>query len=102
MTLILLTVIIRQKKKVFGSYYVLKNIGRVGRDFFFFFFLNYFYPLTPLTPTIPLSWMASIKVCLVVIVFICIYCTSVHPEIDNLMVRELIFREACQYWSKNS
>ena len=24
-----------QKKKVFGSYYVLQNIGRVGRDFFF-------------------------------------------------------------------
>ena len=28
--------------------------------------------------------MASIKVCLVVIVFICSNCTSVHPEIDNL------------------
>ena len=38
--------------------------------------------------------MASIKVCLVVIVFICINCTSVHPEIDNSMVGELIFRTA--------
>ena len=46
--------------------------------------------------------MASIKVCLVVIVFICIYCTSVHPEIDHLMVGELIFREARLFWSKNS
>ena len=27
--------------------------------------------------------MTSIKVCLVVIVFICMNCTSVHPEIDN-------------------
>ena len=36
--------------------------------------------------------MASIKVCLVVIVFLCINCTSVNPEIDNLMVGELIFR----------
>ena len=25
---------IRPPKNVFGSYYVLKNIGRVGRDFF--------------------------------------------------------------------
>ena len=38
--------------------------------------------------------MTSIKVCLVVIVSICINCTSVHPEIDNLMVGELIFRMA--------
>ena len=38
--------------------------------------------------------MASIKVCLVVIVFICINCTSVHSEIDNLMVGQLIFRTA--------
>ena len=36
--------------------------------------------------------MSSIKVCLVVIVFICSNCTSVHQEIDNLMVGELIFR----------
>ena len=35
--------------------------------------------------------MASIKVCLVVIVFICCNCTSVHPEIDKSMVGELIF-----------
>ena len=36
--------------------------------------------------------MASIKVCLVVIVFIyaVIVLRSVHPEIDNLMVGELI------------
>ena len=34
--------------------------------------------------------MASIK--LVVIDFICINCTSVHPEIDNMMAGELIFR----------
>ena len=27
--------LVRPKKKMFGSYYVLKNIGRVGRDFFF-------------------------------------------------------------------
>ena len=43
--------------------------------------------------------MASIKVCLVVIVFICIKCrppASVHPEIYNLMVGELIFRAATQ------
>ena len=38
--------------------------------------------------------MASIKVCLVVIVFKCSKCTSVHPEIDNPMVGELIFRTA--------
>ena len=38
--------------------------------------------------------MASIKVCLVVIVFICSNCTSVHPEIDNLMVGELTSRTA--------
>ena len=38
--------------------------------------------------------MASIKVCLVVIVFIYSNCTSVHPEIDNLTVGELIFRTA--------
>ena len=34
--------------------------------------------------------MASIKVCLVVIVFISINCTTVHPEMDNSMVGELI------------
>ena len=38
--------------------------------------------------------MASIKVCLVVIVFICSNCASVQPEIANLMVGELIFRTA--------
>ena len=38
--------------------------------------------------------MASIKVCLVEIVFMCINCTSVHPEIDYLIVGELIFRTA--------
>ena len=32
---------------------------------------------------IPWSWMASIKVCPVVIVFICSNCTSVHSEIEN-------------------
>ena len=36
--------------------------------------------------------MASIKVCLVVIAFICSNCTSVHSEIDNLIVGEMIFR----------
>ena len=46
--------------------------------------------------------MASIKVCLVVIVFICSNCTSVHPEIDNLMVGELIFRTARLFLSKKS
>ena len=47
--------------------------------------------------------MASIKVniCLVVIVFICINCTSVHPEIDNLMVGELIFRMARLFLGRN-
>ena len=46
--------------------------------------------------------MASIKVCLVVIVFICINCTSVHPEMDNLMVGELIFRTARRLLGRNS
>ena len=45
--------------------------------------------------------MASIKVCLVVIVFICINCTSVHPEIDHLMVGEVIFRTARQFLGRN-
>ena len=84
----------RPKKEVFGSYYVLKNIGRVGRDF-----LIYFYYLYSVTCTIPWSWMAWIKVCLVVIVFKCIKYrphASVHPDIYNLMVGELIFRTAGQ------
>ena len=34
------------------------------------------------TRTIPWSWMASMKVCLV-IVFICSNRTSAHPEIDS-------------------
>ena len=38
--------------------------------------------------------MASIKVCLVVIVFPCSNCASVHPEMENLMVGELIIRMA--------
>ena len=46
--------------------------------------------------------MASIKVCLVVIVFICINCTSVHPDIDNLMVGEMIFRTAKQFLGRKS
>ena len=46
--------------------------------------------------------MASIKVVLVEIVFICINCTSVHPEIDNLMVGELIFRTVRLYLGRNS
>ena len=46
--------------------------------------------------------MASIKVCLVVIVFICISCTSVHPEIDNLIIGELIFRTARLFLGRNS
>ena len=47
--------------------------------------------------------MASIKGCLVVIVFICINCTSVHPEIDNLMVGELIFRTVARlFLGRNS
>ena len=46
--------------------------------------------------------MASIKVCLVVIVFICINCTSFHPGIDNLMVGELIFRTARLFLGRNS
>ena len=46
--------------------------------------------------------MASIKVCLVVIVFICINCTSFHPEIGNLMVGELMFRTARLYLGRNS
>ena len=46
--------------------------------------------------------MASIKVCLVVIVFICSNCTSVHPEIDNLMVGKLIIRTARLFLGKKS
>ena len=46
--------------------------------------------------------MTSIKVCLVVIVFICINCTSVHPEIDDLMVGELIFRTARLFLGRSS
>ena len=46
--------------------------------------------------------MASIKVCLVVIVFICINCTSFHPGIDNLMVGEFIFRTARLFLGRNS
>ena len=46
--------------------------------------------------------MASIKVCLVVIVFICINCTSVHPEIDNLMVGELMFSMARLFLGRNN
>ena len=42
--------------------------------------------------------MASIIVCLVVIVFICSDCTTVHPEIDNLMVGELIFGWQGYFW----
>ena len=41
--------------------------------------------------------MSSIKVCLVVIVVICSNCTSVHQEIDSLIVGELIFGEA-NFW----
>ena len=44
----------------------------------------------------------SKKVCLVVIVFICINCTSVHPEMDNLMVGELLFRKARLFLGRNS
>ena len=32
----------KAKKKMFGSYYVLKNIGRVGRDFFIILFFLFF------------------------------------------------------------
>ena len=46
--------------------------------------------------------MASIKVCLVVIVFICINFSSVHPEIDNLMVGELIFRMVRLFLGRNT
>ena len=46
--------------------------------------------------------MASTKVCLVVIVFICINCISVHPQLDNLMVGELIFRTARLFLGRNS
>ena len=46
--------------------------------------------------------MASIKVCLVVIVFICSNCTSVYPEIGNLMVGELIFKTARLYLGRKS
>ena len=78
------------KKKCLVSITSQKNIGRVGRDFF------------SLTHTNPWSWMASIKVCLVVIVFISSNCTSVHPEIDNLMVGELIFRTARLFLGRRS
>ena len=60
-----------QKRKVFGSYYVLKNVGRLGRDRKIYIFY-YFYSLTH---TIPRIWMASIIVRLVVIVVICINST---------------------------
>ena len=63
------------------------------------YFFNHFYSLTH---TILWSWMASIKVCPVVTVFICINCTSVHPEIDNLMVGELIFRTARLFLGRSS
>ena len=46
--------------------------------------------------------MASRKVCLVVFVFICSNCTSVHPEIDNLMVGELIFMTTRLSLGRNS
>ena len=46
--------------------------------------------------------MSSIKDFLVVIVFICSNCTSVHQEIDNLMVGELIFRTVRLTLSGNS
>ena len=42
------------------------------------------------------------KVCLVVIVSICINCATVHPEIDNLMVGELILRMLRLFWGRNS
>ena len=45
--------------------------------------------------------MASIKVCLVVIIIKCINCTSVHPKIDNLMNGELIFRTARLFLGRN-
>ena len=45
--------------------------------------------------------MASIKNCLV-IVFIYSNCTSVHPEIDNLMVGELVFRTARLFLGRKS
>ena len=47
--------------------------------------------------------MASIKVCLVVIVYyMCINCTSVYSEIDNLMVGELTFRMVRLFVGRNS
>ena len=46
--------------------------------------------------------MSSIKVCLVVIVFICSNCTSVHPESDNLMLGELISRTTRLFLGRNS
>ena len=46
--------------------------------------------------------MASIKVRLVVIVLICSNCTSVHPETDDLIVGELIFRTARISLGRNS
>ena len=39
---------------------------------------------------------------LVVIVFICINCPSVHPEIYNLVVGDLIFRMARLCLGRNS
>ena len=49
---------------------------------------------------IPWSWISSIKVCLVVIVFICSSYASVHQEIDNLIVGELIFMTG-YFWVKH-
>ena len=46
--------------------------------------------------------MSSIKVYLVVIVFICSNCTSVHQEIDDLIVGEFIFRTVRLILGKNS
>ena len=46
--------------------------------------------------------MASMKICLVVIVFICSNCASVHPEIHNIMVGEFIFRMARLFWDRKS
>ena len=47
--------------------------------------------------------MSSIKVYLVVIIFIFSNCISAHPEIDlNYMVGELIFRTARLFLYRNS
>ena len=46
--------------------------------------------------------MSSIKVCLVVIVFICSNYPSVHQKIDSLIVGELIFRMARLILGRNS